>query len=323
MRAFLFIFVSNKTSMDLLNNQVLIEPIKIEKAKGIYIPDSATQAQMYSNVSGIVKRVPEKPVYNRENPESLHVKLPFEIQEGDQVWFHFTCEPEARQKGKYIGDDFLVNYRDIYVAKRRGHIIPLNGFVLAEPLKPLEELFPAMRAAGFVGLDKALDADDYKNRCRVTHLGQLIPEYKWGIDDEVIQPDDPSIQIGDELLLTPFVGNELEKLEHTLDENKSFYRFQRRDIVGKIINGTLQSVSDRLLIKADPVVEKIGNIFIPEIAEESVVGRDGRWGTVINTGYLVKEKATRIYFNQWRAMKVMFNKEEYFSVRQRHILGVD
>lgn len=310
--------------MRLLNNQILVEPIYRDRIGNIFIPDNSKEAKMYTTTTGIVKKMPDVASYDKDNPNSLHVKLPYEVQEGDMVWFHFTCEYDAQQEGRYIGDDFLVNYRDIYVAKRRGHIIPLNGFVLAEPIiTDFASVFPALKATGFTFTDKFIDGNDPRNRCIVKYMGKLVPEYKWGINDDAIAPDDPSIQIGDELLLTPFIGNELEKLEQTLESGKAFYRFQRRDVVGKIINGKLESVSDRLLVKAESVSDKIGSIYIPDISKEKVDGTDGRWGQVINTGYFVKERDARIYFNQWKALKINFDGEQYFSVRQRHILGTD
>lgn len=307
--------------MKLINNQILIKPIQQEKVGSIFLPQNAGDTRKYTIVSGIVMNMPESPVYSYGNPNSLQVKLGFEIQPGDTVWFHFTCEQDAIEEGKFINDGFLVNYRDCYVAKRREHIIPLNGFVLGKPIvNDFLEQFPALKAMGFRNSDKFVDAHDYRNRCIVTHLGQLIPEYKHGIDNEVIQPDDPSIKVGDDLILTPYVGNEIEKLEHTLIPGQPTYRFQRRDIVGKVVNNKIESISSRLLIKADAMPDKIGSIIIPERAKKP---SDVQTGTVLSRGYFVKEKHSRVYFQKSRAMKILFNGEEYFSVRERQLLGSD
>jgi len=306
--------------MKLINNQILVKPTYTEKVGSIFIPENA-ESKKYATVSGEVLAMPESPVYCHGNPISLQVKVGFEIQVGDTVWFHFSCEGDAREEGKYIGDNFLVNYRDCYVTKRRGHIIPLNGFVLGKPvISDFLEQFPALKAIGFRNSDKFVDAHDYRNRCIVTHVGQLIPEYKHGIDNEVIQPDDPSIKPGDELLLTPYVGNELEKLDQTLIPGQPTYRFQRRDIIGKIVNEQIESISDRLLIKADSAEKKIGSIIIPDIAQKPT---EVQTGTVLSRGYFVKEKYSKVYFLKSRAMKILFNGEEYFSARERHLLGSD
>ncbi len=58
-----------------------------------------------------------------------------QLQVGDTVWFEYlasvNCEVLLCGNRRF----YIIDYRDLYVAKRGDKVIPLNGYCLCEPIK--------------------------------------------------------------------------------------------------------------------------------------------------------------------------------------------
>ncbi len=304
------------------NNLILISVTPRDRVGNIVLPENADDMRMYVQTSGIVRSVPDELIYRKGFinsqglDQSVQVNVGLELKEGDKVYFHFTCIREAKEHGRYWEDKgeiiVLIHYNDCYVAKRGEDIIPLNGFVLAEPVDTKHK-------SAIIWIDY----QDPLNRCIVRHIGKVIPEYKYGVDDTVIQPDDHSLNIGDEVILLNRRGNLIQSEAPDIEGDKKFFFFQRRDVLCKIVNDELVSISDRLIIESDPKPEKIGSLFIPETLD--LRGHKGRWGTVLSVGSKCRDykKGDRIYFNYYQSQKLLIGtgaaQKEYSSIRERDV----
>ena len=144
-----------------LNNWVLIKPNRGEDEivlnKGehnemkFYI-DFRFDPTKHAPTVGEVVRVPEKLYYSRSNSNSTEWLTDMELREGDTVLYSYLSASIAlgmeqntyghTYEDKRIvtveGDDniyILVKYDKIYVAKRNEDVIPVNGYMLIEPLE--------------------------------------------------------------------------------------------------------------------------------------------------------------------------------------------
>jgi co-chaperonin GroES (HSP10) len=302
------------------NNYILVEVTPRDKVGNIVIPDKADDMRMFTETSGIVREVPDQLKYKQGHAKTVHVNVGMELKENDTVYFHFLCIREAKGEGRFWEENgkmfLLVHYNDCFAAKRGEDITPLNGFILAEPVDT------SMKSK-IILLDAKGEGRDALNRCVVRYTGKVIQEYKFGVDDTVIQPDCYSINSGDEIILLEGRGGLLQPYGADIEGDKKFYYFQRRDILCKFVNDELVSISDRIIVKTDPRQEKIGSIYIPESIDTR--GNRGHWGEVISVGPKCRDTnmGERVYFNYYQAKKILVgtypNQTEYSSIREREI----
>lgn len=310
--------------MKLLNNQILVEPIHRDRIGNIFIPDNSDDARQYVSVIGIVKQLPEKLVYSKNNYNSVHVKTTIELKVGDTVWYHFLCYSEAAngidrleyQSGRSLPASFieyegkrhlLLNYNDCYCAKRGDDVFALNGYVLAEPdEREKTKLILPDRDQTPIGL------------CTVLSTGHLIEEYKFGMET-IIPPDDPTIVAGDRILIPMHRGNMVEKFHDDIIKGKKIYFFQRRDILCKITDNSITPISDRLLIKPHEQEEKKGSIFIPQTVESR--GYAARAGEVVASGvFATIQPGTTVHYDHSYSSRVEIGGNKWVAVRQTDIL---
>lgn len=93
------------------------------------------EPEKHSATQGVVVAVPDRLKFNKDH-NLLRWKTEMEIQEGDEVLIDWDAAFRAREMGMYEkkGDDIyiIVKYHDIFLARRNGKTIPLNGLVFVE-----------------------------------------------------------------------------------------------------------------------------------------------------------------------------------------------
>lgn len=303
--------------MKLLNNLLLVEPIYFNMVGNLFVPESS-EVNKYLNVCGTIVKAPDRLIYREYHPHTLHVYAEFDFQVGDTVFYHFTCMQDANAKGMWIEHEgkkcMLVNARDCYVSKRGNEIILHNGFCLAEPLDSRPK-------STIIIPDSVSQSEDNKDLCVMAYLSKPIKEYKWGNEWKVIPPDDNEIKVGDTIKLMRYGGRLLEQLSDNLIPGKKFYFFQRRDIVGKIVDGNIQCVSNRLLIKEDDPYKKIGSLYIPDTVDAR--SKKSKWGTVVSAGNGSSiKKGQHVCYDYGYGFEVEHNREVYYCILDVHILYV-
>ena len=203
----------------LLNNYLLIEVEdfvydKLQMKSGIELwMDNTEQTHQYVVRHGIVTKLPDKFTFWDTDKNGLQWKTDMQVKVGDTVWF-YAITSHSSEKLIYQGRKFiLVNYQDLYIAKRGNNIICLNGNVL---LKPVYKTIKVLEYE-----KKELDI----TKAIVFKTGKINKEYK----DENVQ-DDPEIKEGMEVLLTGMAVRFLELEPYLFLDGEKYIVCQNNEI---------------------------------------------------------------------------------------------
>lgn len=206
----------------------------VVKTKGgltLYI-DTTFEPEKHTVVTGTVEALPDK-LYWKELPW----KTEMELRVGDKVVMYYMAVMNcmAKEQRRYIkepgtGKVFVfIKYTNIYAAIRDGAIIPINGYILAEPIpdpyweKKKKELMDK-------GIELAEDHNVNSNKnvvfARLVHVGKPIEKYA----AEYLSDDNIDVKPGDEVILKKIRDIPIEYEYHTKLDRKLF-RIQRHDIL--------------------------------------------------------------------------------------------
>lgn len=306
---------------NLFPNWLIVKPHNITKIGGIWIPDNVNKD--WVNFSGTVVKICGELRYEQGNENTMQWDVDKELMVGDTVWYNGICNMEAKPRSpqnKYgMGRGFeengeyymFMHYQDVFVAKRGDKVVCVNGFILGEPVK--EDSY-----SGKIILIN--QPESFKNRCTIRHIGKPLREYKFGVEHQIVPPDDPSIKEGDEVLLMPNGGIGVDESRNGVEDGKYFYRFRRHDIIAKIVDNKLQPVSDRVLIKEEnqDKVLKSGLILL----DKTELRGDGRWGEVVGHGGLCRgtKNGQKVFYSHSESVDLEFDGETYQLCRERDIL---
>lgn len=214
-------------------NKVIIEITersKDKKTKGgiilgynedlVYAEGDGSHEADVAEVWGIVRAVPDKLHYDGKR-QDMPWETEIEIKPADMVWFDYfasvNCDVLVSDERAF----YVINYCDLYVAKRGEEIIPLNGYCLCEPIKVKHESKYAVN----IGEKYVHD------RVKIAHLA--TPNKRYQDNDAVYgtyNSDIIDVKVGDEILLRhnykPYV---IERLEETATfSDDPLYVIQRR-----------------------------------------------------------------------------------------------
>ena len=139
---------------------VLVEPIETDA--GFYI-DKDYEKNKHAPVLGKVVALPEKLRFKgrelaqkiackfrprRARAEILHINATtleydtqMELEVGDVVIMGFLSHSNAMDNKFTYGNNILVRYDDLILAKRDGEILPLNGRVIVRPIYEPQDVF--------------------------------------------------------------------------------------------------------------------------------------------------------------------------------------
>jgi co-chaperonin GroES (HSP10) len=137
-----------------LNNHVLVklnrksDELILQGGGKIYI-DNTFEEEKHVPVTGTVVAYPHKLYYN--NKPGIGHSMPWdtdiEIQQGDYVIFYYMAVvnclgtiDKPGGNGKYFKDEdggeyIMITYNNLFVARRDQRIIPLNGYLIVEPIE--------------------------------------------------------------------------------------------------------------------------------------------------------------------------------------------
>ncbi len=228
---------------------VLIEEMHDEITHGTLTLklDTSFEVGKHAPNKGTVIRVPEKFVYSKK--ASLNTgdwDTDIEIEEGDLVWFDYLTGLECNKvecKGKLY---YILPYYTLYVAKKiikggfewsdegdgrssvnfkKGKgpfnvekIIPLNGYILCEPI---------------INTEKYIDFEFEREEAKyamVAYVGSCNKKYRG-----FRYHDDPAVQVGCKVIYGMATNLWLEQEEHSSFNGKKRYRItQRRYLTGII-----------------------------------------------------------------------------------------
>jgi co-chaperonin GroES (HSP10) len=216
-------------SVTLMRNRVLVLPNPENDHINIggerMFLDTSFEKEKHAISSGtVVKTAPL--YYSHKDPESLDYDVEMELREGDTVIFHFNALARAQKNGYtiYIGGTkyYSLPYGSLFVARRDGDIIPLNGYVFVSPVKE-EVVMPE----GLIAPDMVKDLVSMTKGV-VAHKGCLVNDYRmydgYGDVEEV--------EIGD---IVCFRKTEAVLVEYDMHSDlPPLYRIHRKNILAVI-----------------------------------------------------------------------------------------
>lgn len=238
-----------------INNWVVIQPNRgadeIVLNKGTkdemkFYVDFAYNPNKHVPVVGTAVKVPEKINYcnNKRKPgffNSLQWKTEMELREGDTVFYNYLAGSTALglEQNNYgqnytdkrvitvEGDSniyIMVKYDRVYVAKRKDDVIPVNGFMLVEPMD--KQYFET-----FLHIPEMVKNTNKKSSTYgiVRYKGSRLEEYH---DRPMYKdPSNSELKVGDLVALNDVSDIPLEwDLHSEFEGNKTFYRVQGKDI---------------------------------------------------------------------------------------------
>jgi len=186
--------------------------------------DTSFEVGKHAANKGVVIKVPEKFVYSDKS--SLNTgdwDTNIEVKEGDQVWFDYLTGIECNQiecKGKLY---YVLPYHTLYVTRRKEEVIPLNGYVLLEPI---------IKEEGYKDFKFERERAKY---AMVAYSGSCNKRYH-----NKQYYDDPDIKAGEKVIYGKVSGLFLEQEEHSsFNGNKRYRIIQRRHLTGIIEKGEI------------------------------------------------------------------------------------
>lgn len=194
--------------------------------------DTSFEPEKHTVVTGTVEAMPPRLIW-----KELPWKTENELQIGDKVVMYYMAVMNcmAKEQRRYVremGRTYIfLKYSNIYAAIRDGQIIPINGYILAEPMPdPWQEKRKKEALAKGIELVE-LDTKSNKNVvfARLVHVGKPIELYREGhlCDDNI------DVAPGDEVILKKVRDIPIEYEYHSKLDRK-LYRIQRHDILAKL-----------------------------------------------------------------------------------------
>ena len=224
-----------------LNNHVVVkldpENKFIKLKSGIeLLVDTSFEPEKHVVRIGTVEKAPDKLIYKHGNT-GFPWKTTMELQEGDKVIMYFlaiqNCLRQEKKCYHKEGDDvwIYIKYHNIYAVIRDGKIIPVNGYLLVEPV---EDPAWVKKVAQYMCLNIELPDLRKPSLTDVTY-GKIsyagIPNEQYA-DDTYKTDELVDVKVGDTIVLKRIRDIPVEYEYHAkIDGGKKMYRIQRHDIL--------------------------------------------------------------------------------------------
>lgn len=237
--------------MRTLTNHVLIRLFSLNdeiKTEGGLILQVDTSYNTFDHVpvSGEVVSAPTQLSYGRDSTghvidNSMEWKTYPELMAGDVVYFEHLASIQALGRKiepiknpnevmeKYMEDEdgdiyIFLEYKDIHTAIRGNDIIPINGYVVCEPVKADESEYIESKIINIPEQFKTLESRKYM---KVAYIGVSNEEYI----EKKFKDSNHELRVGDIILVYKFQHVPFEQSMHRhFSKDKKFFRVQGRYI---------------------------------------------------------------------------------------------
>ena len=226
-----------------LGNNVMVkldpsnDMVETESGFKLYI-DTSYEPEKHIVRLGTVIKAPKR-LYNRDFMGEVPWVTHPQIQDGDRVIMYFLAVQNclSKEQKKFIreGDDFyiFIRYHNIYAVIRDDKIIPINGYVLVEPV---EDPAKVRRKELAAKLDLILPEPKElsKTDCtygKIAYIGEPNARYNHPQRSD----EHYNLNVGDTIIMKRIRDIPLEyELHAKLDGGRKMYRMQRHDILAKV-----------------------------------------------------------------------------------------
>lgn len=215
---------------------VLLDPdndhIELKSGGKLHL-DTSFEPEKHIVRIGTVKSVPKSLVYVREGGDTPW-KTKMELEVGDKVVMYFLAVqncliPEKRAFIKNEeGTTIFIQYKNIYATIRNGNIIPVNGYVLVEPIEDpeWERKVNKAKELGLELVDNRKPSNTNVCYGRIAYMGEKNEEYF----DLEKSDEGYSAKVGDVIVMKKIRDIPIEYEYHT-KMGRKLYRVQRPDIL--------------------------------------------------------------------------------------------
>ena len=216
----------------------------IERVPGIRIEiDTSYEPEKHLTRTGTVVAVPEKLIYKRGS-DYMEWKTEMELQVGDRVVMYYLAVYNCIKNGAYEKDyeyyhgkrsdkyeEFVyMKYQNIYAAIRNGKVIPINGYVLVEPI---DDPVLAHKKKEAEGKKIQLVVEGKPNNThavygRIVYIGTPNKEYI----ESYLSDENIDVKVGDEVIMKRISDIPMEYEYHAkVDGGRKLFRLQRHEIL--------------------------------------------------------------------------------------------
>ena len=197
------------------------------------INDTTYDIGKHAPNKGVVVKVPDKFVYSKTpNINTSDWDTDIEVEEGDLVYFDYLSGIECNKIEHEDKLYYILPYHTLYISKRevydklnitKTEIIPLNGYVLLEPI---------IKEEGYKDFKFEREQAKYAT---VAYSGSCNKKYR-----NKQYYDDSDIRAGEKVIYGKVSGLFLEQEEYSsLNGNKRYRIIQRRFLTGIIEEGEI------------------------------------------------------------------------------------
>jgi len=208
----------------------------IETKSGIKLfLDTSFEPEKHVVRIGTVEAVPKDLIFDKKL-KTFPWKTNIEIKEGDKAVMYFMAiqnclAPEQKRyyrEGKHIY--IFIKYHNIYAVIRDGKIIPINGYVLVEPMEDPEwtRMTEQAKKSNLILPDLRKPSKTDVTYGKIAYLGSPNTEYA-----DIHKSDKfYDLKEGDEVIMKKIRDIPVEYEYHAkLDGGRRLYRMQRHDIL--------------------------------------------------------------------------------------------
>jgi co-chaperonin GroES (HSP10) len=223
-----------------LGNNVMVrldeknDYIKTDSGLRLFL-DTSYEPEKHIVRVGTIEHVPDNLMFSKKKTE-FPWKTEIEIKAGDKAVMYFMAIQNclAREQKKYYEEDkhvyIFIKYHNIYAIIRDGEIIPINGFVLVEPIED-----PAWEAMVKKAAESKLIIPDFRklSKTHVTYgkIAYIATPNKEYVDDHK-SDEHYDLKEGDKIVMKKIRDIPVEyELHAKLDKGRKLYRMQRHDIL--------------------------------------------------------------------------------------------
>lgn len=219
-----------------MSNHVLIKvrlnnKLKLNTGQELYL-ETVFNPQDHVPVTGEVVKVPETLYYNqKDKSESLQWKTHMEVLPGDIAFFEYFAalmalagkvDPAQQyQEPKYLeykGELYIfLKYDALMFVKREEKIIPVNGFMICEPIEK------ELKTSSNLILPKSLQKKESNKFAKVYYVGSTNDEY---LDGKYKDVED--IKPGNIILFSPYAN---QRVEYSLHQKFSLKKREKEKYI--------------------------------------------------------------------------------------------
>lgn len=213
-------------------NRVLVkaskknDEVKLSDGGKLYV-DTEYEPEKHATTSGTVVKLPIGLSYDEQpgSSNSLDFDTEMELEEGDKIFFHYLASLKAVEGNDYYEDEegntyFGISYDSIFMAQRGDEVIPVNGYIIAEPVYEKS-------VNTSIELPESKEKEENVNKAKVKYIGKPNKGYRMrDYTDEMEEELEPGdiIHHNCAVPLQHSIHNEIE------GRGKIFYRLQRKNI---------------------------------------------------------------------------------------------